>query len=325
MPDSAQRLRGNNRDTDFLLIFLPVLAAATLFVLVLSDKFNIKLFGRNFIQEVVYQRNNGGRISVKPVIQDEVTFTKVETQFAELAKKLTIEPGVYGLYIKDVGSGREFKYNDTTEFYAASLYKVPIGAAVLKEVEAGKLKLDDTATYLPYDYSSGTGVIGTYSHGIQLKISDILSELLKNSDNTAQNILLRTLSYKNVQETFNEIVPDKNTSTYYRYNLSTPAEIGYVFEKLYFGNYLNDANKKYLSDLMTNTSFEDRVSAYLEDGLTFSHKIGSWPDSWHDCGVVYTDANESELIVCLMSQRAPYENFLNAAKMTGEFVNILMN
>jgi len=322
VPDSAQRPRGNNRDTDFLLIFLPVLAAATLFVLVLSDKFNIKLFGRNFIQEVVYQRNNGGRISVKPVIQDEVTFTKVETQFA---KKLTIEPGVYGLYIKDVGSGREFKYNDATEFYAASLYKVPIGAAVLKEVEAGKLKLDDTATYLPYDYSSGTGVIGTYSHGIQLKISDILSELLKNSDNTAQNILLRTLSYKNVQETFNEIVPDKNTSTYYRYNLSTPAEIGYVFEKLYFGNYLNDANKKYLSDLMTNTSFEDRVSAYLKDGLTFSHKIGSWPDSWHDCGVVYTDANESELIVCLMSQRAPYENFLNAAKMTGEFVNILMN
>jgi len=36
-------------------------------------------------------------------------------------------------------------------------------------------------------------------------------------------------------------------------------------------------------------------------------------------------SNESELIVCLMSQRAPYENFLNAAKMTGEFVNILMN
>lgn len=325
MPDPVQRPRSNNRDTDFLLIFLPVLAAATLFVLVLSDKFNIKLFGRNFIKEVVYQRNNPPQISTKPVIQDEVTYTKIETQFVDLTKKLTIEPGVYGLYIKDVGSGREFKYNDTTEFYAASLYKVPIAAAVLKEVEAGKLKLDDTATYLPYDYSSGTGVIGTYSHGIQLKISDILSELLKNSDNTAQNILLRTLSYKNVQETFNAVVPDKNTSTYYRYNLSTPAEISHVFEKLYFGDYLNADDKKYLSDLMVNTSFEDRISAYLKDGLVFSHKIGSWPDSWHDCGVVYSETNDSKLIVCLMSQRAPYENFLNTAKMTGEFVNILMN
>jgi len=325
VPETAHRPRGNNRDTDFLLIFLPVLAAATLFVLVLSDKFNIKLFGRNFIKEVVYQRNSTPQTSTKPVIRDEVTYTKVETQFLELTKKLTIEPGVYGLYIKDVGSGKEFKYNESTEFYAASLYKVPIAAAVLKEVEAGRLKLDDTATYLPYDYSSGTGVIGTYSHGIQLKISDILSELLKNSDNTAQNILLRTLSYKNVQETFNAVVPDKNTSTYYRYNLSTPAEIGYVFEKLYFGDYLSADDKKYLSDLMTNTSFEDRISAYLKEGLVFSHKIGSWPDSWHDCGVVYTENRESELMVCLMSQRAPYENFLNSAKMTGEFVNILIN
>ena len=98
-----------------------------------------------------------------------------------------------------------------------------------------------------------------------------------------------------------------------------------VFEKLYFGGYLNDADKKYLSDLMVHTSFEDRISAYLREDLIFSHKIGSWPDSWHDCGVVYTETKESELIVCLMSQRAPYENFLNAAKMTGEFVNILMN
>jgi len=324
VPDTVQRPRVNNKDTDFLLIFLPVLAAATLFILVLSDKFNIKLFGRNFIKEVVYQRNNTTQTSTKPIIQDEITFTKVETEFVELTKKLTIEPGVYGLYIKDVGSGKEFKYNDTTEFYSASLYKVPIAAAVLKEVEAGKLKLDDTATYLPYDYASGTGVIGTYSHGIQLKISDILSELLKNSDNTAQNILLRTLSYKNVQDTFNAVVPDKNTSTFYRYNLSTPGEISYVFEKLYFGDYLGTENKKYLSDLMINTSFEDRISAYLTDGLIFSHKIGSWPDSWHDCGVVYTETKESELIVCLMSQRAPYENFLNSAKMTGEFINILM-
>ena len=243
MPDTVQRPRVNNKDTDFLLIFLPVLAAATLFILVLSDKFNIKLFGRNFIKEVVYQRNNTTQTSTKPIIQDEITFTKVETEFVELTKKLTIEPGVYGLYIKDVGSGKEFKYNDTTEFYSASLYKVPIAAAVLKEVEAGKLKLDDTATYLPYDYASGTGVIGTYSHGIQLKISDILSELLKNSDNTAQNILLRTLSYKNVQDTFNAVVPDKNTSTFYRYNLSTPGEISYVFEKLYFGDYLGTENK----------------------------------------------------------------------------------
>jgi len=126
----------------------------------------------------------------------------------------------------------EFKYNESSEFYAASLYKVPIAAAVLKEIEKGNLSLDDTATYLPYDYAAGSGVIGGYAHGIELKIREILTELLKNSDNTAQNILLRTLSYKNVEESFNYLVPDKNVSTFYRFNLSNPMEIGKIYEKL---------------------------------------------------------------------------------------------
>ncbi len=326
MEESAQKNRKHTADTDFLLIFLPVLAAATLFVLVLSDKFNIKLFGKNYIKEVVYQRNaSNSKQDIKPIIQDEVTFIKTEERFEKLKNELTVERGFYGLYIKDVGSGREFKYNTSSEFYGASLYKVPIAAAVLKEVEKGKLSLDDTATYMPSDYASGTGVISGYSHGIQLKIGDILTELLKNSDNTAQNILLRTLSYKNVEETFKSVVKDDATSTYYRNNLTTPEEIGAVFEELYFGSYLNAENQQLLSELMTNTSFEDRISEHLAENLIFSHKIGSWPDTWHDCGVVLSDNHESELIVCLMSQKAPYENFQNACKMTAEFVNFLMN
>ncbi len=324
--DTPHKSRVFNKDTDFLLIFLPILAAVTLFVLVLSDKFNIKLLGKNFIKEVVYQRNTeNSNLSTKPVIQDEITYANVEIKFDDLTKKLTVEPGFYGLYIKDPGSGMELKYNEKSEFYAASLYKVPIAAAVLKEVEKGKMSLDDTATYLPYDYASGTGVIGGYSHGIQLKIREILTELLKNSDNTAQNILLRTLTYKNVQETFDAVVPDKDTSTFYRYNLSSPYEIGQVTEELYFGKFLNSEHKQYLFDLMTNTSFEDRISPHLEENLVFSHKIGSWPESWHDCGVVKSKATEAELIVCLMSQKAPYENFLNASRMTAEFVNTIMD
>ncbi|GIW69887.1 MAG: serine hydrolase [Patescibacteria group bacterium] len=326
MVETAKKGRGFNKDTDFLLIFLPILAAVTFFILVLSDKFNIKLFEKNFVKEVVYQRNiENTEKGARPVIKDEIGYTNAEIKFEELTKKLTIEPGFYGLYIKDIGSGMELKYNEKSEFYTASLYKVPIAAAVLKEVEKGKLSLDDTATYLPYDYAAGTGVIGGYSHGIQLKIREILTELLKNSDNTAQNILLRTLSYKNIQDTFDTVVPDKDTSTFYRYNLSTPYEIGKVIEELYFGKYLNSQHKQYLFDLMTDTSFEDRISPYLEENLIFSHKIGNWPESWHDCGVVKSTVTESELIVCLMSQKAPYENFLNAAKVTAEFINTIMD
>jgi beta-lactamase class A len=323
--ESAPKRRFKTGETDFLLIFLPVLAAVTLFVLVLSDKFNIKILNKNFAKDVVYQRNvDTTKKALKPVIQDDLTYTRSAEVFKKLENSLTIEPGFYGLYIKDLGSNTVFKHNADTEFYAASLYKIPIAAAVMKEIEKGKLSLDSTATYLPYDYSSGTGVIGSYTHGIEIRIGDILSELLKNSDNTAQNILLRTLTYKNVSEAFDSLVPDKDISTFYRYNLSTPEEVGLVIEKLYYGDYIKKENSNYLFDLMTDTSFEDRIKPYLREDLKFSHKIGSWPDTWHDCGVVSSKEGEKEVIVCLMSQKASFENFINASKMTAEFVNVIM-
>jgi len=91
---SSDKNRNRVKDTDFLLIFLPVLAAVTLFVLVLSDKFNIKLFGKNYVQEVAYRRNTSGNVvSVKPVIQDEVAYSSVEEEFSALTKNSPRNPG----------------------------------------------------------------------------------------------------------------------------------------------------------------------------------------------------------------------------------------
>lgn len=174
------------------------------------------------------------------------------------------------------------------------------------------------------DYASGTGVINTYEYGIQLKVSDVLSELIKNSDNTAQNMLLRTLMYKNVEDAFNHNVPDTQTSTFYKYDLTTPIEVGHMLENIYYGNYLKPVYRQYLIDLMTNTSFDDKISAYLTKDLIFAHKIGTWPDTWHDCGIVFTNDKKSQLVVCLMSQKAAYEDFLTASKLTAEFVNSIL-
>lgn len=309
--------------TDILLLVLPFLAATVILALFFVDaKKPEPLHDYLQIGDIQLNISNTTKESTTSQVNSE-KISQLEKGFNDLKEKVKLETGFYGIYIKDRQINKEFKYNDSSEFYAASLYKIPIAAATMKEIERGKLDKDTLITYLPYDYSAGTGVISTYNYGMELKLSDVLTELLKNSDNTAQNMLLRTLLFKNAEETFKILVPDSTTSTFYRYNISTPYEISFMIERLYFGNYLKEENRNYIKDLLINTSFEDRITPHLASGTKFSHKIGSWPETWHDCGVVY--ANNHEVIVCLMSQRSPYESYLNVGKLVGEFVNKIVD
>ncbi len=311
------RRKQRAKDNDFLLLTLPFLAVGILTFVFFSQRAKIQL--PNSLADIpntpliVENKMSAADIEAAKKIQG------MRDDFAVLSTKIKQESGVYGLYIKDENRKIDFKYNESGEFYAASLYKLPIAAAALKAIEKGKLTKDTKITYLPYDYSSGTGEINTYNYGIELRTEDVLTELLKNSDNTAQSMILRQLDFNYVEDTFSALVPDPKTSTYFRYNTSTAYEVGYVVDQLYFGKYLNSDSKVFLKDTLIGTSFEDRISAYLKPGLKFSHKIGSWPETWHDCGVVY--GKYDQVVVCLMSTSAPYENFLNVSKQVGEFIS----
>lgn len=305
------------KDNDFLLIVLPFVAVGVLIFLFFSQRTKVQI--PDSISDIP---NTPLIVSSKKTDADmaeEKKVQKMQDNFQQLIKQINDQPGVYGLYIKDKNRSLEFKYNELNEFYAASLFKLPVAAATLKQIENNHLQKDTKITYMPLDYSEGTGVINSYNYGIQLKVDEVLTELLKNSDNTAQNMLLRTIQYKNVEDTFKALVPDASSSTFFRYNTSTPYEISYIIDKLYFGSYLTKDDRTYLKDLLIGTSFEDRISAYLKPNMKFSHKIGSWPETWHDCGVVYSAYNQ--VIVCLMSTKAPYEDYLNVAKLVGDFVS----
>jgi beta-lactamase class A len=45
-------------------------------------------------------------------------------------------------------------------------------------------------------------------------------------------------------------------------------------------------------DLMTNTSFEDRLPQPLPEGTRVAHKIGSYGDTFSDAGVVFMEGSQ---------------------------------
>lgn len=292
-----------------------LLAVAGLSVVSIIFRNNNKLSDKK--DAVNYQENNN-----EEAHNDYTFFKSVDENLTNLRTKIKNEKGVFGLYIKDMQTQESYTINANEVFYAASLYKLPVAAATLTRVQERDISLNDLITYTAYDYSDGTGSINKTSYGSTYTISETIDYLMRQSDNSAQLMLERTVTEKYLEGTFSDLVEEPNSS-FYSQNVSTPKEVANVIENMFYTSYLSESSKDFLLNLMYPTIFDDRITPYLEDKLVFYHKIGSWPENWHDCGVVHGE--NKEVIVCLMSKDTNYDSFLNVAGYTAEFVNSLFN
>jgi len=243
-----------------------------------------------------------------------------ENKFSEIINRTKNKKGIYGIYIKEISGNQEFAYNKNELFYGASLYKVPIAAAALKEIELGNKTSEQEIEILGHEFADGTGSLNSLQPGVLVEYGFIIDKLLKESDNTAQNILWRIVPQQQIISAFNIIT----IKTYfYVNNTVTPAQIGNLLENIITGDYLSTVSKEILLNKMSSTLFDDRIHQGLSEDTKFSHKIGNWPEtsSWHDCGIA--TRNNKKIVVCVMSRNTTYENFLEVTKDVGEFVNIL--
>lgn len=253
-----------------------------------------------------------------PYYTEEVAAAESEqpkTDFDQTKRELSQLPGDYSLYVKDLATNTEYTYNENNTFYAASLYKFPLAIAALKEVEKGKYTLNTDLTIMPYDFTSGTGVLTFLQSGTKVPLRLVLDTLMRDSDNVSQNVILRSINYETKKDSFNL---NKQT-LFLDQNIASPKEISGIFQAFYDSDYLNLENKAYLLEMLSRTSFDDRISPYLAPGLIFAHKIGSWQSSYHDCGLIF--GGQKTLSVCLMSKNTNLENFKDASNIVAKFIN----
>ena len=99
------------------------------------------------------------------------------------------------LCLRDFASGRTVKINGRQRFYPASLIKLLLLQAFLKEVEAGRLFLESTHTLAEADrYAgrtlvTGSGVLQFAETGTVYTLKQLLAYMITISDNVATNIL----------------------------------------------------------------------------------------------------------------------------------------
>lgn len=109
-------------------------------------------------------------------------------------------PGQLGVYIKRLDNGETFAYQADRPWYLGSTTKLPIAIAVLQEAEAGQLSLAQKVTLQDTDKVDGSGAVVWQKSGTTYTVDALLTRMLMESDNTAANLLIRTIGTDMLQQ-----------------------------------------------------------------------------------------------------------------------------
>lgn len=116
--------------------------------------------------------------------------------------------GSIGVYIKDLETGQIVNYNGDRRWYLASLTKIPVAIAILQKVERGELSLDDELTLQESDKVDGYGDMLWQEPGTVYTIAVLLDKMMKDSDSTATDMLIRLIG----QDELNRIISETMVS-----------------------------------------------------------------------------------------------------------------
>ena len=194
--------------------------------------------------------------------------------------------GVYGIYIVDLDKGDTLGINKSEIFPAASLMKLPLIYAFYRQVELGKVDPDKQYSLEEKDKIEGTGSVYQQPAGTTYTLRQLIALVGKQSDNTAQNVLVKILGEEKIQAAIGDLGMERTSYTNWE---TTPHDVAIFWRKLATGQILTPDHRQEILDFLTDTIFEEQIPAGLPEGIKVAHKVGVDERVLHDGGIVFAD------------------------------------
>jgi beta-lactamase class A len=111
---------------------------------------------------------------------------------AALAKSAL--PGALGVGLTNLESGEHFTFEGDRRFPMQSVFKLPLGAAALAEIDAGRLSPSETMTVTDETLSPFWSPIAqAYPSRTTYSVDEMLAAAVRDSDNTAADMLMKRI------------------------------------------------------------------------------------------------------------------------------------
>lgn len=209
-----------------------------------------------------------------------------------------------GVFVQDIQTGSWMGINELKGFVPASLLKVPIMLAVLKNVERETIDLHTFIEIQESDITSDYIDVKQKKTGQTYSVAQLLEDMITYSDNTAKNALKRQITPQELDSVFTHVgIPNPYTSVLEEQTVSARNYIR-LFKALYYHTYIDQDLSEFALELTTDTTTEDLLPGGVPSNIQVAHKfgidIGPTKSSLHDCGIVYHPDNP--YYICIMTE-----------------------
>ncbi len=228
-----------------------------------------------------------------PATLQAALHAQLEAEMHRVAQRLD---GVLGYAIKDLSTGESFYLNADLVFPTASSIKLTVLLELLRQVEEGKLSLDEKHTIRRSETVAGDPILYMLGDGtVTMTLRDLAIFMVVLSDNSATNILLDRVGMGNVnagiarlgltQTHLRRRMIDLEAARRGNENVSTPRELMILLEKIRAGQALDPAHtEEYFSLLrLPKTSL---FKTALRSTVPIADKPGALEAVRCDAGII---------------------------------------
>ncbi|MUL36670.1 serine hydrolase [Gloeocapsopsis sp. AAB1 = 1H9] len=205
------------------------------------------------------------------------------------AKQKNLLPGVFFV---DLDSGSYLDINGSSNFASASMIKVPILVAFFQDVDAGKIRLDESLTLKKELIGGGSGDMQYKPLETKFTALETATKMITISDNTATNLLIermggiaalnqRFLSWGLTATQIRNLLPDLEGT-----NTTNPKDLAHLMALVNQGDLMSLRSRDRLLDIMRRTVTNTLLPRGLGEGATIAHKTGDIGSLVGDVGLV---------------------------------------
>ncbi|ARV63025.1 serine hydrolase [Nostocales cyanobacterium HT-58-2] len=199
-----------------------------------------------------------------------------------------------GMFFLDLDTGNYLDFNGEKVFPAASTIKFPILVALFQEVDAGRVKLNETLV-LRRDLKAeaeGSGVLQFKPVGTRLSVLDTATKMITISDNTATNMIIDRLGGKaKLNERFrswglqNTVIRNllgdfKGTNT------TSPKDLVRLSALITNNKLLTSTSRSQALAIMRRVENKGLLPSGLGKGAVIAHKTGTLGVLLGDAGII---------------------------------------
>ena len=240
----------------------------------------------------------------------------------QIAQRVDAHIGVAAM---DLDSGETFVLRGNDRFPLASVFKFPLAVEVLRRVDSGPLRLEQTYVIVPADFAPGHSPIRDRAKGkaVSLTLRELLIAAVSDSDNTAGDYLLRMVSPPAVTACMRTLGagefrinrPEKEIIEsfdrphgVFEYNQAhldstTPRAALALLRAVHSrADGLSPASHALLEDMLTNSTNPVRIGKRLPEGCKVAHKTGTMPGVLNDIGIVTSPDGKHHFAIAIFTK-----------------------